>query len=662
MPFLNAPNIAPITTLDGFRHWDIQQRCEDSVAKIPLAQRAFSSNKPTMPLLIGCDMGEFQYDPYFTQWSRGCAKMSDTRTAANVFNFKYWQYVDISYYYGHNLVTIPPTVWTNAAHKNGVRSFGTLNLNWYENGNIGSQDAQRALWTPKPADANPDYIYLEECVKLLAQIAAYFRFDGYLLNYEPINNIYDPADRNPCLLLLKTCRAAGLDMIWYDSPTSAEKNKFDNALTENGLPFLQTAGMFQANYFWSSYFGNIQNPRMSWEVLQQHYGRDQALIQRDNTFMGIDCATERYTPAWDKLFWQNMAAMIADPNIPGDPPGYLTALNIYYPAWMMYDARKDPKHSPEDKLPNREDFLNDERAFWTGDKDYINFVGGNPVNRAKSVSGYIAPRTVITQLPFVTDFNDGEGDFYCLAGKPRASNQWNHLSDQSILPTFLGLQYDAANKQNQTGIVHSDAFYGGSSLMLDFTDVSDYFEMDMFAASLNINQAITLNLIAKGQMDAQALAIVLYFADNPSVTLLPVQANQTPTYWTNYAYQYTPPGPSTIVKIGVRVTLPQPVQQLLIGKFLIDGYQGNKPSIQRFSSDQNVLSWKGLYPDSHYRIFGLLNGENILLATVYNTTYQVAYDTSSGRVEADHIFNPGVTGFSQYFVQEVTKWGNYTVL
>jgi hypothetical protein len=104
------------------------------------------------------------------------------------------------------------------------------------------------------------------------------------------------------------------------------------------------------------------------------------------------------------------------------------------------------------------------------------------------------------------------------------------------------------------------------------------------------------------------------------------------------------------------------VQQLLIGKFLIDGYQGNKPSIQRFSSDQNVLSWKGLYPDSHYRIFGLLNGENILLATVYNTTYQVAYDTSSGRVEADHIFNPGVTGFSQYFVQEVTKWGNYTVL
>lgn len=660
MPFNYAPTIAPIKTMADFRQWSLLQRNDESVAMIPLALRAPRDKHTGMPVLAGCDMGEFQYDPYFTQWSRGCAKMSDTRTAANVFNFKYWQYIDISYYFGHNLVTIPPTVWTNAAHKNGVQSFGTLNLNWYENAGNYTQAAQQALWTPKPANANPDYIYLQECVQLLSQIARYFKFDGYLLNYEPYKNVYNPSDRQGCLTLLKACRDAGLNMIWYDSPTSAMQNDFDNRLTIKSLEFLQAAGMFQANYTWGALWQNPDNPRKSWEVLSQNLAHDQALAMRDNTFMGIDCANGRGTPAWDKPFWQNMAAMIADPNIPGDPPGYLTALNIYYPAWMMYDARKDPKHSPEDKLPNREDFLNDERAFWTGDKDYINFKGGNPVNRAKSVSGYTNPRTVITQLPFVTDFNDGEGDFYCLAGKQRASNQWNHLSDQSILPTFLGLQYDAANKQNQSGIVHSDAFYGGSSLMLDCTDVSDYFEMDMFAASLDINQKITLNIIAKGQMDPQALRIVLYFKDGPSVTLLPLQANTTPTYWVNYAYEYTPQGPTTIVKIGVRVVLPQPVQQPLIGKFLIDGYQSSLPPLQTFGPDQNVLRWKGMHADSFYRIFGVLGGENKLLATVYNTTYQVAYDTSSGRVEADHIFNPGLTGFTQYIVQEVTKWGNYT--
>jgi len=38
--------------------------------------------------------------------------------------FYHWQYIDIFNYFTHHLVTIPPAMWTNAAHKHGVIVLG----------------------------------------------------------------------------------------------------------------------------------------------------------------------------------------------------------------------------------------------------------------------------------------------------------------------------------------------------------------------------------------------------------------------------------------------------------------------------------------------------------------------------------------------------------
>lgn len=38
--------------------------------------------------------------------------------------FYHWEYIDIFNYFSHQMVTIPPVVWTNAAHKHGVLSIG----------------------------------------------------------------------------------------------------------------------------------------------------------------------------------------------------------------------------------------------------------------------------------------------------------------------------------------------------------------------------------------------------------------------------------------------------------------------------------------------------------------------------------------------------------
>jgi endo-beta-N-acetylglucosaminidase D len=128
IPLPGAPTIKALESLSELLGWQTPTDPVSlaSVAQVPQAKRPPFAGPASM---VGFDCGPWQYDPYFTEWSQGGTGSSATRTAANVYNFTFWQYLDICYYIGHQVVIIPPTVWTNAAHANGVSSLGTLNLN-----------------------------------------------------------------------------------------------------------------------------------------------------------------------------------------------------------------------------------------------------------------------------------------------------------------------------------------------------------------------------------------------------------------------------------------------------------------------------------------------------------------------------------------------------
>lgn len=49
-----------------------------------------------------------------------------------IYNIQYWSHIDTFIYFSHNRVSIPPPVWTNAAHRNGVLCLGTLITEWLE--------------------------------------------------------------------------------------------------------------------------------------------------------------------------------------------------------------------------------------------------------------------------------------------------------------------------------------------------------------------------------------------------------------------------------------------------------------------------------------------------------------------------------------------------
>ena len=236
------PTIKAIETMSQLRDWGSLKEGA-TVARVPLAQRIPVYGKSSW---AGFDMGPWQYDTWFDEKSQGGHGQSDdgNRTAANVYNFSFWQYLDIFYYFGHQLLTIPPTVWTNAAHKNGVRSLGTLNLNWSESGEKFTEDDVVRFLSKQPTpQPQPKPIYLEEALTILKDIAGYYRFDGYLFNYEE----YNFTVRSGMTDIMSSLKEAGLTVVWYDAPLS---EGYSNRLTEDAYPFFEAAGYFQANYEW----------------------------------------------------------------------------------------------------------------------------------------------------------------------------------------------------------------------------------------------------------------------------------------------------------------------------------------------------------------------------------------------------------------------------
>jgi hypothetical protein len=89
------PYIQPLTP-DDFNNWpDLPWVTDACKARVPLAGRipSFETWKNGPRSMVGFDNGHWTYDPWFTNWYQGGHGTSadGKRTAANVYNFSFWQ-------------------------------------------------------------------------------------------------------------------------------------------------------------------------------------------------------------------------------------------------------------------------------------------------------------------------------------------------------------------------------------------------------------------------------------------------------------------------------------------------------------------------------------------------------------------------------------------
>jgi endo-beta-N-acetylglucosaminidase D len=170
----------------------------------------------------------------------------------NVYNFRYWQYIDIFIYFSHTRVTIPPVGWTEAAHKNGVLVLGNFITEW----SLGESENLRLLDGPNADSScdNSDIPFDTYYADKLIQIAQYYGFDGWFFNIESKlpNAKYVNKMRDFLLYMTKKTHEVipGSKVIWYDSVTSNGDLKWQNELNDlNKMYFDACDGIF-LNYFW----------------------------------------------------------------------------------------------------------------------------------------------------------------------------------------------------------------------------------------------------------------------------------------------------------------------------------------------------------------------------------------------------------------------------
>ncbi len=144
--------------------------------------------------------------------------------SAHAYHFLYWSMIDIFIYFSHSRITIPPVVWTNAAHRHGlccvllcsvsqwmnermnegmkewrnewmnewcddacvcvwgigVRMLGTVITEWAE----GALDNLRLLDGPIHHSSSATTKFNPFYADRLVELCCYYGFDGWFINIE----------------------------------------------------------------------------------------------------------------------------------------------------------------------------------------------------------------------------------------------------------------------------------------------------------------------------------------------------------------------------------------------------------------------------------------------------------------------------------------------
>nr|XP_057905654.1 cytosolic endo-beta-N-acetylglucosaminidase [Doryrhamphus excisus] len=356
------PVSCAIQTLDELLSWKQSVANPFNVAAVPLAEREPALRSCSRRTLVSHDMMGGYLDDRFVQGTEAEAP----------YAFYHWQYIDIFNYFTHNLVTIPPAVWTNAAHKHGVLVLGTFITEWTD----GAVTCEAFL---------KEDLYQKVADKLV-QVSHYYGFDGWLINIE--NTLSEVAVKyTPVFLRYLTDqmheRIPGSMVLWYDSVIETGELKWQNELNQSNRVFFNACDGFFTNYNWTA-----QN--LQWMTANNHTHGRQADI-----YVGVDVFGRGEVVGG--MFETNKALEIIRK--------YNFSAAIFAPGWV---------YETQDKT----EFRHNQDKFWDLLKNSL----------------YIHRPSV--PLPFISSFCQGFGNAVHWKGKWETNRKWFNLSAQEMQPWY----------------------------------------------------------------------------------------------------------------------------------------------------------------------------------------------------------------------------------
>lgn len=466
------------------------------------------------------------------------------------YAYNFWQYTD---YYGgwHGMPTdgvplrlysggedssnfefgilnLPNPAYTNAAHKNGVKSIGCLFI-------PRSGQPYDALLKK---DENGEYII----AKKLIEIKEYFGFDGYFINQE---TSIDPSHIIPYKEFTKTLVDAGVYTQWYDCVDDVNgKLTYKPSLISSHSSYVYDKNLGRVNdsifmnYNWNSpdgwNNGDSTDPRYIDASVAE--ANRIGINPLDSVLMGVEVAMGKFNGSHNST--RNMD-VILDEN--GNPK---TGIALFTPDYVKAGLDDDLGDSSQNRR-GEADYqwmvAERERMFYTGvtidpldtgEKEGYSRsdVGLNDASQWGGVSRYITERSVVNGKTFVTNFNTGHGVHYYKDGEVSNSSEWANMNIQDILPTWqwwidtegtkLQVDFDyGPNVEKGDKFTYNQigAYKGGSSLVINGELDSENY-LRLFKTELDVTKKSKATITYKkvSGKDADEMSLGLIFKDNPN--------------------------------------------------------------------------------------------------------------------------------------------------
>lgn len=380
------------------------------------------------------------------------------------YAFPFWQYIDYFVQWGGSAnegIIVPPTAfWTDAAHKNGVKSIGTV---FFPPNVYGGKEE----WVYEFLVQNEDGSF--PVADKLIEVATTYNFDGWFINQET----YDLVGEMGALMqqfISYYREKSDLKLVWYDAMINDSRVIWQDELNEHNQMYFQDGNTNMSDVFFINFRYHEVNLEDS-KTRANELGRSEW-----DLYAGIDVQSKSYmTPVkWDILYKN------------GKPNN--TSIGIYW-SNATFDIS-------ETKTP--EDVYNNEQKFWNGGPTIETRFGKS---EWKGFANYFEPRSVINELPFKTSFNYGLGKFYNEKGKTVSKTEWHNLSIQDVLPTW---QWQVDSTKVKATISFDESYEGGSSL---FFEGFENAEIPLYKTKIDLDKKVTLNVVSK---TAEDLSLEIY--------------------------------------------------------------------------------------------------------------------------------------------------------
>ncbi|WP_078868625.1 endo-beta-N-acetylglucosaminidase [Streptomyces sp. NRRL B-1347] len=542
-PFMHGYNA------DGLKSWtpDADPYARYFRSRVPLASRIapFAATQARPALASEAQVMNMSYDydnAFFTAYRH------NDQYARRLLRF--WQYSDLySSWHGmpvagssttdpeHGLINLPNPAYTDAAHRNGVKSLA--GWFWPRNGSFSAYLEQRSDGSFPVAD------------KLL-EMADYFGFDGYFVNQEAS---ISRADATRLMAFLKYLRAkapTGFHMQWYDSLTTSGQLAYQNQFNDANAPWVRHQGTAVNDSIFINYAWNASRVAASVATAKRL-----GMKVHDVVYLGTENEKYGFNPPYDTrlVFPEGGRAQTS------------WALFGTHMAWANNPDRTDP-----DKQQNT--FVR-ERRYWsgpnedptrTGRTEYVpwpdNGRPNDPDNHRKwdGVAHYIAERSVIGSFPFVTRFNTGHGRAFFLDGVRRSDREWNNAGAQDVLPTWQWWARGEGDGAPATvDYDPSTAYDGGSSLLVSAArGAARATTVRLFKTRLRVTGGESARLVFRTERPSRdsGLELGLVFEDAPDRTSWLAAGPAAASGWTTVTLPLEAFRGRTVAALHLRVSPP----------------------------------------------------------------------------------------------------------